>query len=90
LFVYFQGSTPYKLLRRVDYPYELHDENHWERFMFDKLRKFFSEALCNNKYIVNNNMEIPLTEIMPYVSDCCSSIDKLELVYIELHNIYHK
>ncbi|CAI6352272.1 unnamed protein product [Macrosiphum euphorbiae] len=78
-------STPYKLLRRVDYPHELDDENHWERSMYDKLRKFVSEASCNKKYIVGHNIEIPLNEIMPYVSDCCSSIDKLEDIVNKLY-----
>ena len=50
--------------------------------MYDKLRKFVSEASCNKKYIVGHNIEIPSNEIMPYVSDCCSSIDKLEFVPI--------
>jgi len=61
--------------------------------MYDKLRKFVSEASCNKKYIVGHNMQIPLNEIMPYVSDCCSSIDKLELVQLYLYikfNIYLK
>jgi len=80
--LYFQDSTPYKLLRRVDYPYEFNDENRWERSMYEKLRTFVSEASQDKKYMVGDNMEIPLNKIMPYVSDCCSSIDKLELVYI--------
>ncbi|XP_025193447.1 small RNA 2'-O-methyltransferase isoform X1 [Melanaphis sacchari] len=72
------GSTPYKLLRRVDYPFELDDENSWTRSIYEKIRKFISEASCINKYIVGEYMEIPLNDIMPFVSDCCSSIDKLE------------
>lgn len=80
--LYFQDSTPYILLRRVDYPYELNDENHLERSIYEKLRTFVSEALCNKKYIVGHNMKIPLNEIMPYLSDYCSSIDKLKFVPI--------
>ncbi|XP_026823009.1 small RNA 2'-O-methyltransferase isoform X1 [Rhopalosiphum maidis] len=72
------GSTPYKLLRRVDYPYDIDDENHWKQSMYVKLRKFISDVSSCKKYIVGDNMEIPLSDIMPFVSDCCSSIDKLE------------
>lgn len=75
-----QGSTPYKLLKSVNYPYELDDEHYWKRFIFEKLRRFISEASCNKKYIIGDNMEIPLNDIMPHVSECCSSIDKLEFV----------
>ncbi|KAL4130769.1 hypothetical protein QTP88_008158 [Uroleucon formosanum] len=70
-------STPYKLLRRVNYPYELDEEIDWERSMYGKLRKFVSEASCNNKYIVGHNIEIPLNDIMSYVSSSCSSMDRL-------------
>lgn len=55
--------------------------------MYEKLRKFISEVSCSKKYIVGDNMEIPLSDIMPFVSDCCSSIDKLEFVPITLYYI---
>lgn len=87
--MYFQDATPYKLLRRIDYPYEFNDEIRWERLMYEKLRTFVSEASQDKKYMVRHNVEIPLSKIMPYVSDCCSSIDKLELVQIKLNNIYY-
>ena len=80
MILYFQGSTPYKLLRRVHYPFEYDDEIRLERNVYKKLRKFISEALCNEKYILGRNIQIPLSDIMPFVSDCCSSIDKLEFV----------
>lgn len=72
-------------MRRVTYPFELNDENIIrERTVYDKLRKFILEASSNKEYRVGDTMEIPLNIIMPYVSDCCSSINELELVYIEL------
>lgn len=77
-----QGATPYKLLRRVVYPFNQHDENTIrERTVYDRLRTFISEASLNKEYIVDDKLEIPLNKIMPCVSDCCSSIDELELVY---------
>lgn len=78
------GSTPYKLLKRVNYPYELDDEHYWKRSIFEKLRKFISEASCNKKYIVGDNMEIPLNDIMPHISECCLSIDKLKDIVNEV------
>lgn len=51
--------------------------------MYEKLRKFVSETSCNKKYIVGHNMEIPLNDIMPHVSDYCSSMDKL--VFVPIH-----
>lgn len=81
----FQGSTPYKLLRRVNYPFELNDDNAIiERTVFDRLKKFVSGASSRKEYLVGHNMEIPLNIIMPYFSDCCSSVEDLELVYIKL------
>lgn len=77
----FQCSTPYKLLRQVDYPFEINDENTIkQRIVFEKLSKFVTsmEASSDKKYVVDSNMEIPLNLIMPYVSDCCSSVEDLE------------
>ncbi|XP_022176690.1 small RNA 2'-O-methyltransferase isoform X1 [Myzus persicae] len=78
------NSTPYKLLRRIDYPHAP-EENLGDWPLIDKLRKFVSDAACNKKYVVGDNMKIPLNEIMPYLSDCCSSIDKLEDVARKLY-----
>lgn len=84
----FQGSTPYKLLRRVNYPFELSDDNTIkERTVFDRLRKFVSEASSKKEYLVGHYIKIPLSKIMPYVLDCCSSVEDLELVYIKLTEI---
>lgn len=72
-------------MRRVTYPFELSDENTIrERTVYDKLRNFILEALSNKEYRNGDTMEIPLNIILPYVSDCCSSVNELELVYIEL------
>lgn len=73
-----QGLTPYKLLRRVTYPFELHTIK--EHTVYDRIRKFVMEASSNEEYKVNGKLEIPLNIIMPYVSDCCSTINELELV----------
>lgn len=84
--MWFQGSTPYKLLRRVDYPFELEDDKTIkEQAVYDKLRTFISEASSNKEFVVGENMEIPLSLIMPHVNDCCSSTDELELVYTVLN-----
>lgn len=81
---FFQGATPYKLIREVSYPFELYDENIFkERTVYHKLRTFISEASSNNEYLVDEQLEIPLSEIMPFVSDCCSSIEELKFVHIK-------
>lgn len=83
-----QGSTPYKLMRRVSYPFQRTNENTIkEQTIYDKLRHFIVEVSSNNKYIVDDNIEIPLNIIMPCVSNCCSSIEELEFVYFKLYNV---
>lgn len=78
-----QGSIPYKLLRRVSFPYENYSDNSIrERTVFDKLRQFISEASSNGKFTVGDYLEIPLETILPFVSDCCSTTNELELVYV--------
>ena len=66
----------------MDYPYEPEDENCIERDVQEILYDLFLEASCDKKYIVEGNMQIPLSGIMPYVSEFCSSIDKLKFVPI--------
>lgn len=82
---YSQGSTPYKLLRRVTYPFEHDDDDDdytiKQQTIYEKLRNVISKASSNTEYIIDDNIEIPLNIIFPHFSDCCSSIDELELVY---------
>lgn len=69
-------------MRRVSYPFVLDDENVVrERTIYDKLNKFVAEARLNHEYSIDDSMEIPLNVILPHISDCCSSINELELVY---------
>jgi len=76
------------LLRRVTYPFKLNDENTLrDQTIFDNLRSLISKTSFTEEYIVGNNLEIPLDVIMPHLSNCCSSVDELELVYDELYNI---
>lgn len=73
-------------MRRVNYPFQLTDENTIrERTIHDRLRNFIVEVSANKKYIVDDNMEIPLNIILPCVSNCCSSIEELEFVYFKLY-----
>lgn len=76
------------MLRRVTYPFKLNDENTLrDQTIFDNLRSLISKTSFTEEYIVGNNLEIPLDVIMPHLSNCCSSVDELELVYDELYNI---
>lgn len=85
---FFQGASPYKLIRQVSYPFEVYDENIFkERTIYHKLRIFISEVSSNNEYLVGEHLEIPLSKIMPFVSDCCSSIEELKFVHIKLFYI---
>lgn len=76
------------MLRRINYPYDKIDENTIRKqTVYDILTKFVSEASFNKDYLVGDNIEIPLSKILPHVSNCCSSVDELELVFIQLFNI---
>lgn len=73
---------PYKLMKQVVYPFNEHGENTiTERIIYERLRTFMTETSLSKEFIVDDKIEIPLNKIMPYVSDCCTSINELELVY---------
>lgn len=83
-----QGFKPYQLLKRVDYPYEPPNEiEKNNEIVLKKIRTFVSEASTSNEFIVHDRLKIPLLSIMPHVSDNCTCIKELELVFYILLKI---
>lgn len=77
-----QGETPYKLMKQLSYPYNNQNEHISKQFtVFDCLNKFFEEVKSNESYLVEDNLEVPFSKILPYISEYCSSEDEFMLVY---------
>ncbi|XP_050521777.1 small RNA 2'-O-methyltransferase [Daktulosphaira vitifoliae] len=82
------GSTPYKLLRRVNYPFNnKNDNNRYQQIIFEELRKCIGNATLNKEFLVNGNLELPLNNVMPFVSTYCSTVEDLQIIISKYYEI---
>ncbi|VVC26521.1 Hypothetical protein CINCED_3A017042 [Cinara cedri] len=72
------GFKPYKLLKRINYPYEPPNEKN--EIILQKLRSFVIENSANKEFVVKSTLKIPLSSIMPLVSDYCTCMKELQYI----------